>query len=55
VAEGDRERVGVVVGTGVGNLDVIESAAETLRSGARLSPASRTSVFATRPGRSRKT
>jgi 3-oxoacyl-[acyl-carrier-protein] synthase II len=37
-AEVAPERVGVVVGTGVGNLDVIESALEQMGRGARLSP-----------------
>ncbi len=43
--EGDPERVGVVVGTGVGNVDLIEAAVETLRRGIRLSPATAFRAF----------
>jgi 3-oxoacyl-[acyl-carrier-protein] synthase II len=43
--EGDRERVGVVVGTGVGNADVIDAAAQTLQRGARVSPATAFRAF----------
>ena len=43
--EGDRERVGVVVGTGVGNVDLIDAAGDVLRRGARLSPATAFRAF----------
>jgi 3-oxoacyl-[acyl-carrier-protein] synthase II len=43
--EGDRERVGVVVGTGVGNADVIDAASQTLARGARVSPATAFRAF----------
>jgi 3-oxoacyl-[acyl-carrier-protein] synthase II len=34
----DLERVGVIVGTGIGNIDLIEAAADEIRNGRRLSP-----------------
>jgi 3-oxoacyl-(acyl-carrier-protein) synthase len=43
--EGDRERVGVVVGTGVGNVDLIEQAAAQLAGGKRVSPATAFRAF----------
>jgi 3-oxoacyl-[acyl-carrier-protein] synthase II len=42
---GDRERLGIVVGTGVGNLDLIESALQGARNGERLAPAVAFRVF----------
>ena len=38
LAGADRERIGVVVGTGVGNLDLVESVLATITAGERLSP-----------------
>lgn len=37
--DGDRDRLGIVVGTGVGNLDLVEAALDGARSGGRLAPA----------------
>lgn len=34
----DLDRVGVIVGTGIGNIDLIEAAADEIRTGRRLSP-----------------
>ena len=43
--EADPDRVGVVVGTGVGNLDLVESALDRVRAGERLAPSVAFRVF----------
>ncbi|HEY5920129.1 MAG TPA: beta-ketoacyl synthase N-terminal-like domain-containing protein [Kofleriaceae bacterium] len=43
--DADPERVGVVVGTGVGNLDLIEAALDQARTGERLAPSVAFRVF----------
>lgn len=43
--DADPERVGVVVGTGVGNLDLVEAALDQARAGERLSPSVAFRVF----------
>jgi 3-oxoacyl-[acyl-carrier-protein] synthase II len=43
--EADPERIGLVVGTGVGNLDLVEAALERARTGERLAPSVAFRVF----------
>jgi 3-oxoacyl-(acyl-carrier-protein) synthase len=43
--DADPDRVGVVVGTGVGNLDLVESALDRVRAGERLAPSVAFRVF----------
>jgi 3-oxoacyl-[acyl-carrier-protein] synthase II len=44
--DGDRDRLGIVVGTGVGNLDLIEGALAAERAGERVAPATAFRSFA---------
>lgn len=44
--DGDRSKVGVVVGTGLGNLDLVEASVRAIHDGARVSPVTAFRAFA---------